>query len=148
MSFDIRRAEIADAQALAGIESEREFTANWRVKGIETELGLEHSVILCGLENGVVAGFIALKIFAPQAEIVNFAVGKKFGGKGCGTALLKKAIEYAADNKCNTIFLDVNAQNITAQKLYAKCGFKISALRKKFYSDASDAVGMILEIGL
>lgn len=49
---------------------------------------------------------------------------KKFRGKGLGTQLMQKSLAHAKDIGLEKIELSVYSENISAIKLYKKCGFQ------------------------
>ena len=63
-------------------------------------------------------------------------------GQKLGQKLLSEALKELEQNGFREFFLEVEAQNIVAQNLYLKNGFKLIHRKKKFYSDGQDALIM------
>ncbi|MCL5436726.1 MAG: GNAT family N-acetyltransferase [Candidatus Dependentiae bacterium] len=80
-------------------------------------------------ENGVAKGFVAyfVKEQGNLGTILYLAVDSSFRGKGLGTRLLKAGMDaLTSDHGCSQIDLEVHKENLAAQKLYARFGFKDS----------------------
>ena len=60
--------------------------------------------------------------YRKQLELAALIVDDTTRNKGIGTALMKKALEYAKENNCTDVRLTVNEENEKAIKLYEKLG--------------------------
>lgn len=86
------------------------------------------------------AGF--WKIFQ-EAHICNIAVHPDYRGLGIGHLIMKALLEKSDALGILELTLEVRASNETAKNLYRKYGFKISGIRKEYYTDnREDAVIM------
>ncbi len=65
---------------------------------------------------------------------------------GLGFSLLAAAIELATSLGARAFFLEVSVTNIAARALYTKAGFIQAGRRRRYYSDASDALVLRLDI--
>lgn len=65
-----------------------------------------------------------------------------FRHKRIGTLILNSLIEMCRNQLQKSITLEVNANNIPAQKLYENSGFKTVGIRKKYYNNTDDAIIM------
>ena len=54
--------------------------------------------------------------------------------KGFGEKLIKRAIEFAEETGAKGLFLETGHDNVTAQKLYEKIGFKKETNYFYYYS--------------
>jgi ribosomal-protein-alanine N-acetyltransferase len=104
----------------------------------------EYSCFLIAEDNDKIVGYISSTLDT-YAEILNFFVIKTSRGKGYGKELLENVISAAQANKCQSIYLEVNALNEAAIALYKLYGFKIDHIRKNYYKNA-DAYAMIKEL--
>lgn len=90
------------------------------------------------------AGFLALDInvVSQQAHLYKILVAQKFRRKG----LSKRLVAHFIRNEvgCDNIYLEVSVLNTSAINLYNSLGFNNLVLKKKFYSDGSDAFAMQL----
>ncbi len=91
-------------------------------------------------------GFILSRAVGEEAEILTLAVAPVARRQGVGTALLAAALNQAAMSGAREIFLEVSRDNIGAFALYAAAGFEQVGLRRRYYSDGSDA--LVLRRGL
>lgn len=144
--MNIRRALPLDAEELARVENTRPQAAGWGRKGFETELPQPCSYVWCACEEEKIIGFLALRGAAGFAEILNVAVLPSFGGKGVGFALLSYALQELKKQGPGNVSLEVAQNNLPAQGLYAKAGFKKLGLRKDFYAPGVDAWVMGMKI--
>jgi ribosomal protein S18 acetylase RimI-like enzyme len=82
----------------------------------------QHNNILCGM----VVAFQNFSTFTthPMINIHDIIVLPKYRGKGIGKLLLNTLIDKAVQLNCSRITLEVRHDNINAQQLYKKLGFK------------------------
>ena len=92
------------------------------------------SCLVCE-ENGKVIGFITYVIIYERAEIIDIIINLDYRKKGYGFNLLKSAIAEIKKHDVENITLEVNSNNVSAIKLYEKHGFKVVAIRRKYYGD-------------
>lgn len=98
-------------------------------------------------EEGQVAGYMGYWEAPQEAHIINLAMSPKFRGRGKGREMVEYCVEFAAKRGALLATLEVRESNHGAQRLYEKCGFRVVAIRKKYYSDnQEDAIVMIREI--
>ncbi len=92
-------------------------------KKIYTNSGGIFFVLLNGEK---VVGTVAIKkINGNTAELKRMYLLKNYRGKGWGSKLLDKAIEFCKKEGFGQIGLDTNVKQVGAQKLYGKKGFNI-----------------------
>ena len=100
---------------------------------IENTITNKESDILVYESEGIVVGFILLQaktrpdfpfmLPGKYCYIMDIIVTENHRGKGFGTNLMKSAKNWAKENDCIFINLDVLVNNPGAIKLYAKLGF-------------------------
>jgi ribosomal protein S18 acetylase RimI-like enzyme len=74
---------------------------------------------------GQCAGFIAYQLeSADQGKILLLAVPEQARGKGHGMTLIQHAFDALANRGVKDIVLDTSVDNVTAQRLYQRAGFK------------------------
>ena len=87
------------------------------------------------------------RVAAAELHINNVAVRETFRGQGIGAALLRLALERAAEIGAERGFLEVRSGNTAAQALYRNCGFELVGQRPRYYSDpAEDALIMSVKL--
>lgn len=99
-------------------------------------------------EDGILKGYIGFTINGEYMEMLNVVVSKEHQREGVGTKLLKHVIEFQETHKIKSIILEVNVNNIIAQKLYSNNNFQKMLIRKNYYQiddKFEDAVVMIKE---
>jgi len=70
-----------------------------------------------------------------EAHITNIAVHPEFRRNNIGYLLLESLIQLARRECVQSMTLEVRKNNIIAQGLYKKYGFKEVGVRKGYYSD-------------
>ncbi|MGE4485265.1 MAG: ribosomal protein S18-alanine N-acetyltransferase [Oscillospiraceae bacterium] len=142
MSFEIRPADTGMLTEIAALETEC-FSTPWSEKSFAAELDNTDSIFLTALRGAKLLGFVIVRKFSGEAEILNIAVRKAERGLEIGSKLLRCAIEAAERDDVKTIFLEVRESNVPAITLYAKNGFTVIGRRKKYYeAPAEDAILM------
>jgi ribosomal-protein-alanine N-acetyltransferase len=86
------------------------------------------------------AGMILGRVTADEAEILTLAVDPGQRRLGVGTALLGAAMIRAAESGAACMFLEVAVTNDAARALYAAHGFTEAGLRRRYYTDGTDAL--------
>lgn len=140
----VRKATINDIYAIAELYREqfREMSkmipdfikeGDQSMDFLEKTISNEDSDILVYENNGSVVGFILLQakqrpdfqfiVFGKHCYIMDLIVTENKRGKGFGTALMNSAKNWAKEQNCSIISLDVLSNNPKAIELYEKLGF-------------------------
>ncbi len=141
-------AQKADIEEIHSIEEEC-FPTPWSKDSFHAELShsYSHLWIAKSSKTDSIVGFICFWVLWDEMHILNVAVRKKFQGKGIGSLLLKKAIQYAIKKGLEWIGLEVRETNIKAIRLYEKFGFQKQGRRPRYYYDTGeDAILMALKL--
>jgi ribosomal protein S18 acetylase RimI-like enzyme len=120
------------------------FDKVWSEK--EFDYFISHPSGFCwGVFHGgtLIAYFLGLLVQG-ELDIVSVAVSNNYRRCSVAEELLAFIWDFSEIRKA---FLEVEAQNIAAIKLYEKCSFQNYGLRKKFYAGIKDAVLMKKEKG-
>jgi len=95
-----------------------------------------HEIFVAVLDDGNVIGSITILIekkfihnCGKVAHIEDVVTRKGFEGKGIGSALVKKAVEFAATRGCYKVILDCSEENAA---FYQKNGFKRCGLLMRY----------------
>jgi ribosomal protein S18 acetylase RimI-like enzyme len=134
--MSIQKATINDLNALAELfdayrvfyqqESNLEGARNF----LKERLVNEDSVVFIASDEGNPVGFVQLyptfsSVSMKRSWVLNdLFVKKTVRKKGFGEKLLKKAIEFAEETGAKGLLLETGQDNVTAQRLYEKIGFK------------------------
>ena len=79
--------------------------------------------------------FINFWIVEDEAHIANFAVSPDYRNQGVGRYLFAESLAYIQELGGNHVSLEVRVSNLPAQHLYRQFGFRIVAIREKYYMD-------------
>lgn len=102
-----------------------------------------HYLVATG-EAGEVLGYGGLCTYATEAYVQTLAVRTDRHGNGIGRGLLRALLAESARRGVATVALEVRADNLRAQRLYARHGFELAGLRRAYYQPSgADAVVMI-----
>lgn len=144
----IRSAHTDDAAALAGIHAES-FAHAWDALTLESMLS-DRSVCAHVMAGDAPEGFIIARCVADEAEVLTVAVAGAARGKGHGRLLLDASLAELVRRRIRKVFLEVEAGNSAALRLYAGAGFEKIGTRRGYYRqpDGSrrDAVTMALDM--
>jgi len=108
------------------------------------ELYKKHALLKVALFKGNVIGYLCADYENHEAQILNLAIDPDFRRRGAATILMTQAMKTLKKKGCVFVYLVVRASNIGAQKFYEHFGFKVEAIRKKYYTDPDeDALQMM-----
>jgi len=91
-----------------------------------------------------IIGFIALRVIADEAEILNLAVLPESRRQGWGSRLLAAAEQHARSRGARSLFLEVRESNSPAIRFYENQGFVRSGLRPNYYRDPAEAAVLMM----
>lgn len=138
----IRPALAADLPALIAIEN-RCFDAD-RIseRSFHHLLTRANALTLIEEKRGTIRGYVML-LFHRNTSITrmySLAVDPLWRGKGIGNALIEVAEAKALDRGMVSMRLEVRVDNIGAQALYRKLGYRPFATVSQYYEDNADAL--------
>ena len=117
------------------------FDNFWNYSIFRNELLNPNSKYIIAKANNEIVGFAGIWKSVDDVHITNIVTAKKYRNKNIGSLMLSKLIEMARNEKgITSITLEVNSNNILAQKLYEKFDFKVVGIRKKYYNNMDDAI--------
>jgi len=117
------------------------FDNFWNYSIFRNELLNPNSKYIIAKANNEIVGFAGIWKSVDDVHITNIVTAKKYRNKNIGSLMLSKLIEMARNEKgITSITLEVNLNNIPAQKLYEKFDFKVVGIRKKYYNNTDDAI--------
>jgi [ribosomal protein S18]-alanine N-acetyltransferase len=143
----IRRMNEQDLDEVLLLEKEL-FAAPWNREHFLFELNENpFSFCLVGIiDDQIVAAGCAWIIYE-RAEISTIGVVKTQQRKGYAKEMLRMVHRHAALLGVNQIFLEVRVSNHPAIALYESFGYKVTKIRKNYYSDNhEDAYEMMAEV--
>ena len=134
-----------DASALALLHG-ASFNRGWSEHEFE-QLLTDRSVICDRAANGRASlGFILSRRAADEAEILSVAVARAWQGRGLARRLLDLHLRRLAGLGARAVFLEVDADNVPARRLYDRAGFAEAGRRPGYYArkEGSPAAALIL----
>lgn len=144
-----RTATVADLDAIMALEHASFPTDAWSAAMMREELASPHGWYVVVEEGGRLLGYAGLRAArgAADADIQTIAIAEAARGRGRGRALLSALLDEAARRGVREVFLEVRADNPTAQALYLSEGFTEVGRRPRYYQpDDVDALVMQLDL--
>ncbi|GGM42824.1 ribosomal protein S18-alanine N-acetyltransferase [Microbacterium saperdae] len=145
----LRAATPADLDAIMLIEN-RSFPSDaWSAESMAAELASPHGRYLVDEHEGAIIGYGGVRALqgSADADIQTIALDADHRGAGRGRALLRALLDAAADRGAREVFLEVRADNPTAEGLYLSEGFEEIGRRPHYYQpDDVDAVVMRVDL--
>jgi ribosomal-protein-alanine N-acetyltransferase len=130
----IRRATLADVDAMLAIEQAASTAAHWsrgQYQAIFHPDGPSRLVLLA--ESGRICGFLLAQTAGPEWELENLVVAPDHQRRGVGRELVQALLRHARQQHALAVLLEVRASNGAAQALYQACGFVRDGLRPRYY---------------
>ena len=122
-----------DASALAALHA-ASFNRGWSEQEFE-QLLTDRNVMADRAANGRTSvGFILSRRAADEAEILSVAVARAWRGRGLARRLLDLHLRRLAGLGLRTVFLEVDEDNASARRLYARAGFAEVGRRPGYYA--------------
>ena len=98
-------------------------------------------------EEGYVIGYVLFWLkYENQGHIISIAVDKNYRRLGAGTQLLVKAISILSLLRIETIYLEVNENNVGAVEFYKNFNFKIDRAVPGYYENGDGAIIMYINL--
>lgn len=150
--WQLRRATIDDLMSIMAIENSVFTSDAWSESSMRGELTDRHGYYLVAFPPGEpekIDAYAGLRspLRDPQADIQTIAVVESARRHGLGRVLMQRMIDEARDRGAREVFLEVRADNPSAQTLYESLGFERIATRPRYYQpDGVDAIIMRLTI--
>lgn len=152
MTGTLRQAHEGDLDAIMELETGTFGNDAWTETAMLSDLRNPQCWYLVAEDNGspgVIDGYAGL--FAPQGalegDIQTIAVSANARRAGLGRALMQALLDEARKRGAREVFLEVRADNPTAQHLYETLGFEQIAVRARYYQpDGVDANVMRLDL--
>lgn len=144
-AFKIRDFLPSDIDAISGILRTSAEAAQWPPESYPKLANSPGGLLLISQfePSGQTIAFLAARIAADQAEILNIAVLPAFRRKHIASALLAASFERFRRSAVSRVFLELRESNSAARALYQRHGFVLSDRRKSYYQNpAEDALCM------
>jgi tRNA threonylcarbamoyl adenosine modification protein YeaZ/ribosomal-protein-alanine acetyltransferase len=147
----IRQMTVADLPAVLAIEQAAYGAESWSDALFRSELAetaTRRYVIAeeVGPDGPVVVGYGGLCLYPDDAWIQTVAVHPDRRRTGIGALLLEALLRAAAEQRRDTVGLEVRADNEDAQRLYRRFGF-VAVGRRRGYYQPSNVDALIMQRG-
>lgn len=143
----IEPGQVEDAEALARLHAAG-FYRGWPREDFSAYLIAPNTptYVACDAGHKKVAGFAMLRLAGDEAELLTIVVDRKWRARGVGAALLNAAFADLMLSPARRMFLEVDAENQPAIKLYRRHGFREVGARKGYYPrpDGSAATALVM----
>jgi ribosomal-protein-alanine N-acetyltransferase len=130
----IRAAEGADAFAIAEMEALL-FSDAWSEGSVASSISSPLSLAFVAVCEGKAVGYLLASALAPEGELLRIGVCPEYRKRGIGGALMERFLLKSESLLCDTLFLEVRADNAPAISLYRRYGFFDCGVRKKYYKN-------------
>lgn len=124
----------ADLDRVLEIE-QKSFEQPYSREILAQELKIKVAHLLVATFRRQVIGYIDFWLVADEMELTSIAVHPDFKRSGVGDQLMTAMMRFAEENEAAFVYLDVRVSNLPAQRLYAKFGFQVVGVRRRYYSD-------------
>ncbi|WP_091230829.1 ribosomal protein S18-alanine N-acetyltransferase [Microbacterium sp. 3J1] len=143
----LRAATADDLDAIMAIERRSFPTDAWSPELMAAELESPHGRYLVDEVEGTIIGYGGVRALqgGADADIQTIALDAVHRGSGRGRALLRALLDAAEERGAQEVFLEVRADNPSAEGLYLSEGFEEIGRRPRYYQpDDVDAIVMRL----
>lgn len=140
----LRKWEKKDLQNIAKLHQDN-FIDCWNYNMLQESFNNGNYLTVLAEDNGKIIGTLTYFVTDTEADLISIVVDSNYRNRGVATYLMQNFNTVYQNFKVQKIFLEVRKQNLFAQKLYLKFGYKKIAERKKYYFDGEDAVIMVWE---
>ena len=135
---DVQIDAMKESDLPAIMEIERSsFSCPWEEASFREglRLGSHHVYFLVTRYCHNPIAFINFWVVEDEAHIANFAVSPNYRNQGVGKHLFAESLVHIRKLGGDYVSLEVRVSNIPAQHLYRQFGFRIVAIREKYYMD-------------
>lgn len=135
---------------LANLEKKCFGKDAWSIAAVQGEFGHDFSHFFAKRVEGVIVGYVCVRIMYEEAQICNICVAPEYRRRGYASELLSIVKDFSTAQGCERCELEVNVLNEPAVELYKKCGYNVEGIRKNFYRRSRyatrDAYTMVLPL--
>ncbi len=145
----IRPARIDDLSALVELENDVFPQDRISRRSFRHLLTRAHAVSLVDEDRGGLCGYVTVlfRRGAAWGRLYSLAVLPRCRGRRLGEQLLAAAEEACRRQGCRSLRLEVHPANTTAQRLYARTGYREFGRYPDFYEDGAEALRLEKPLG-
>jgi len=136
MTFDLRKLELGDLNAIEAIERES-YPTPWSRSMFASELAKPSSLSLGAFDqdSGALVGYLVISRYVDAWHVMNVAVTTAYRRRGVARALLDRLFAVTGGDEHRGYTLEVRVSNEGAIKLYEALGFVSRGVRRGYYTD-------------
>jgi ribosomal-protein-alanine N-acetyltransferase len=141
-----RRLRPDDAEACARLHAQA-FSSPWPAHDVQHQIESADRVASGASDAALaLAGFVMTRVVKGEADLLTFVVDRKLRRKGIASGLMGFHLSTLVGMGVGAVFLEVEAENLAARRLYEKFGFASVGTRSGYYrqqrTTAADALVM------
>ncbi len=133
MNMQISKIDSAFISKTIGLIRKNNPNFSWSDTQIKECFYAENNIVFGLFDEKLLVGISFLSFIFDEAELLYITLDKAYRGKGVASKLLLGSIEFLKKKNIAKIFLEVDANNISAINLYNKLDFQQISIRKKYY---------------
>lgn len=128
-----------DLDQVCALEAES-FTNPWTREMLERELrgSKVARVYVLRLQDGAIAAFCTCWIIVDELHVNTIAVAPRRRRQGLGFLLTRHVLAEAARSGATRATLEVRRSNTPALRLYERLGFRVTAVRPRYYTNPEE----------
>lgn len=112
----------------------------WTYEQLEHSLRLENVLCFVAKNDDKVLGFVLIEETPYDFDILEIVVDKGLRGRGIGTQLMQKVMQFAKQTCKEKATIEVAFDNVAAISFYEKFGFEKIHERKNYYKNGKTAL--------
>jgi ribosomal-protein-alanine acetyltransferase len=140
--FEIRKARLADVDALARLEADSFASDKVSRRSFRQMVRSRSADLLVAVSGSAVLGYaiVLLRRGARTARLYSIAVDASAAGRGVGSRLLDAGEDAARARKAERLRLEVRTDNSGAVRFYRSKGYQETGRREGYYADGMAAL--------
>ena len=134
-SIEFKRGSLSDLDEIL-VNERLAYSIPWSEQNMKNCLN-DHYICFLMENNNKPVGHMIIQKVLDEIQLLNVCVIPDFQGQGLGSVWLEYLFQFAQEESCNRIILEVRSSNKSAKSLYRKHGFFKIGLRKNYYPNSS-----------
>ena len=149
----VEDASADDFEALATIHAQS-FGQAWSADELAALAAQDGAMLLLARRGNLYGtrrplGFVLVRRAADEAEVLTIVVAPRARRRGVGAQLLRAAMSRLYGERIAALFLEVDASNMPALRLYESLGFRRVGERRSYYSRSpADGTALVMRVDL
>jgi [ribosomal protein S18]-alanine N-acetyltransferase len=135
--IEVRRLTLSDLGGIEKVER-RAYPTPWSRSMFAGELSKPSSFCIGGFDTSGkvrIAGYLIVSRYVDAWHVMNLAVDESYRRRGLARRLLEELFVATSDDAMRGYTLEVRVSNTGAIRLYEEAGFRITGVRRGYYTD-------------